>query len=168
MWLCVWLQGRACWSAGCTDITGAFLLAVWPSDKPTYGVLAPRILVRAGLARDDEVFLVCRPLYGLREAPALWAQFRSKKLAALKVPFRDGFLVLKPVLMDSELWRIMFLDVEGELTLCGVLVTYVDDLLYLCVKCVMEVLHKAVKDMWPCSALEFAAQGEGVRYLGVE
>ena len=155
-------------SAGCTDITGAFLLAVWPSDKPTYGVLAPRILVRAGLAREDEVFLVCRPLYGLREAPALWAQFRSEKLAALKVPFCDGFLVLKPVVMDSELWRIMFMDVEGELTLCGVLVTYVDDLLYLCLKCVMEVLHQAVKDMWPCSTLEFAAQGEGVRYLGME
>ena len=70
--------------------------------------------------------------------------------------------------MDSELWRIMFLDTEGELTLCGILVTYVDDLLYLCVKCVMEVLHNAVKSMWPCSALEFAAQHEGVRYLGME
>ena len=162
------LASKACWSAGCTDITGAFLLAVWPSDKPTYGVLAPRILVRAGLAREDEVFLVCRPLYGFREAPALWAQFRSEKLAALKVPFRDGFLVLRPVVMDSELWRIMFMDGEGELTLRGVLVTYVDDLLYLCLKCVMEVLHQAVKDMWPCSTLEFAAQGEGVRYLGME
>ena len=162
------LASKACWSAGCTDITGAFLLAVWPSDKPTYGVLAPRILARAGLARDDEVFLVCRPLYGLREAPALCAQFRSEKLAALKVPFRDGFLVLRAVVMDSELWRIMFMDVEGELTLCGVLVTYVDDLLYLCLKCIMEVLHQAVKDMWPCSALEFAAQDEGVRYLGME
>ena len=162
------LASKACWSAGCTDITGAFLLAIWPADKPTYGVLAPRILVRAGLARDDEVFLVCRPLYGLREAPALWAQFRSEKLAALKVPFREGFLVLKSVVTDSELWRIMFMDAEGELTLCGLLVTYVDDLLYLCLKCVMEVLHQAVKAMWPCSALEFAAQGEGVRYLGME
>ncbi|CAE7425577.1 GIP, partial [Symbiodinium pilosum] len=162
------LASKACWSAGCTDITGAFLLAIWPADKPTYGVLAPRVLVQAGLARDDEVFLVCRPLYGLREAPALWAQFRSEKLAALKVPFREGFLVLRSVITDSELWRIMFMDAEGELTLCGLLVTYVDDLLYLCLKCVMEALHRAVKEMWPCSALEFAAQGEGVRYLGME
>ena len=162
------LASRACWSAGCTDITGAFLLAVWPADKPTYGVLAPRILVKAGLAREDEVFLVCRPLYGLREAPALWAQFRSEKLAALKIPFRDGSLVLRSVITDSELWRIMFMDAEGDLTLCGILVTYVDDLLYLCLKCVMEVLHQAIKEMWPCSSLELAAQEEGVRYLGME
>ena len=64
------LASAAGWSAGSTDITGAFLLAVWPSDKPTYGVIPPRILTQAGLIDENTVLLVKRPLYGLREAPA--------------------------------------------------------------------------------------------------
>ena len=53
---------NVCWSEGSTDITGAFLLAARPSDKSTYGVLAPKILAQAGLAKPDDVFLVRRPL----------------------------------------------------------------------------------------------------------
>ena len=151
-------------SAGSTDITGAFLLAARPSDKPSYGGLPPRVLAQAGLASPDDVFLVRRPLYGLREAPALWSQFRSEKLAALKVPFEDGWLVLQPLITDSELWRIMFVNQEGEQHMCGILVMYVSDLLYLCLRCVMLVLHQASADMWPRLALEMASQ-EDIRYL---
>ena len=83
------LASAAGWSGGSTDITGAFLLAVWPKDKPTYGVTPPRILIQAGLIDDGSVLLVKRPLYGLREAPALSATYRTEKLKETKVEYNQ-------------------------------------------------------------------------------
>ena len=84
-------------------------------------------------------------------------------LTALKVP-----LDAAPMVPDSEFWRIMLQDEDGELSTRGILVTYVDDLLYLCLRNVMLVLYQAISDTWPRSALELASQEEGIRYSGME
>ena len=157
------------WSAGSTDITGAFLLAVWPKDKPTYGVIPPRILIQAGLIDENTVLLVKRPLYGLREAPALWAAYRTEKLKETKVEFDGGVLMLQPLVSDSELWLILYTSAKAETPeLYGLMVTYVDDILYLALPAVMNAVHDAVSRMWPCSALELATKPGGVRYLGMD
>ena len=59
------------WRVASTDVSAAFLQAKWPADRPTYGVLPPRILQQAGLVEPNVVFIVRRALYGLRESPAL-------------------------------------------------------------------------------------------------
>ena len=163
------LASAAGWSAGSTDITGAFLLAVWPKDKPTYGVIPPRILIQAGLIDENTVLLVKRPLYGLREAPALWAAYRTERLKETKIEFNDGVLVLQPLVSDSELWLILYVSPEAETPeLYGLMVTYVDDILYLALLTVMRAVHGAVSSMWPCSSLELATKPGGLRYLGME
>ena len=68
-----------------TDVSAAFLQAEWPSDRPTYGVTPPKILVQANLVPENVVFVVRRVLYGLRESPALCANHRTKVLKEIVI-----------------------------------------------------------------------------------
>ncbi|CAE7392349.1 RE1 [Symbiodinium natans] len=163
--LCIAVAGG--WLAAVTDITGAFLLSEWPEGKPRYGVLPPRILQQGGFLGSTDVLLVKRPLYGLRESPALWASYRTRVLKGLEIPYHKGSLRLKQLRTDSELWMIMFCEGE-EMTLYGILVTYVDDLLYLSDSEIIEAVHGWIKERWPCAPLEYAKQEGGIRYLGME
>ena len=52
--------------------------------------------------------------------------------------------------------------------LVGLLVTYVDDLLYLSKPWIVQKLHDWISSMWPTSVLAWATDAEGLRYLGVE
>ena len=155
------------WCIASTDVSAAFLQARWPSDRPTYGVLPPKVLVQAGLVDPDVVFIVKRALYGLRESPALWAAHRTEVLGNLSVESEEGRIFLKQMVTDSELWMIL---VEprggGQPVLRGILVTYVDDLLYMGRKELIVQVHNKISSIWPCSSLEFA--DGGLRYLGME
>ncbi|CAE7395925.1 GIP [Symbiodinium natans] len=155
------------WRAGSTDITGAFLLAIWPSDKPSYGVLAPKILQQGGFITSEEIFLVKRPLYGLRESPALWASYRTDVLRTLRIQHHKGQLRLKQLRSDSEMWLIILEEESGD-TLYGIIVTYVDDLLYLGKAETVDLVHGWISKQWPCAQLEYANQPGGIRYLGME
>ena len=155
------------WCIASTDVSAAFLQARWPADRPTYGVIPPKILLQAGLVESGVVFIVKRALYGLRESPALWAAHRTETLRGLSVESPEGHVYLKQMITDGELWMIL---VEpkggGRPILRGILVTYVDDLLYMGQRELIVQIHEKVSSIWPCSALEFA--DEGLRYLGME
>ena len=155
------------WCIASTDVSAAFLQARWPADRPTYGVIPPKILLQAGLVEAGVVFIVKRALYGLRESPALWAAHRTETLRGLSVEGPEGRTYLKQMITDGELWMIL---VEpkggGRPILRGILVTYVDDLLYMGQRELIVQIHEKISSIWPCSALEFA--DEGLRYLGME
>ena len=155
------------WCIASTDVSAAFLQARWPADRPTYGVIPPKILLQAGLVEAGVVFIVKRALYGLRESPALWAAHRTETLRGLSVESPEGHVYLKQMMTDGELWMIL---VEpkggGRPILRGILVTYVDDLLYMGQRELIVQIHEKISSIWPCSTLEFA--DEGLRYLGME
>ncbi|CAE7208082.1 RE1, partial [Symbiodinium necroappetens] len=155
------------WCVASTDVSAAFLQAKWPRDRPTYGVLPPKVLQQAGLVEHGVVFIVRRALYGLRESPALWAAHRTEVLEKLSVDTKEGRVFLKQMTTDSELWMILLEPTQGaKPILRGILVTYVDDLLYLAARDIITSLHEKIGSIWPCSELEFAT--EGLRYLGME
>ena len=52
--------------------------------------------------------------------------------------------------------------------LVGLLVTYVDDILYLSEVHIVNALHAFVLEEWPASALEWVNEKVAARYLGVE
>ena len=79
------------WAAATSDITGAFLLAPWPSHLPRYGVFPPRVVREAGIV-GAEAWLIERPLYGLRESPAIWSSYRDSRLKKARI--QAGALVL--------------------------------------------------------------------------
>eukprot|EP00439_Symbiodinium_sp_Y106_P069658 s1140_g12.t1 len=154
------------WRGAGSGITGAFLLAPWPSHMRRYAILPAKTLILAERATEEEAWEVHRARYGLRESPAVWSDFRRQRLREAKVQWKDGHLTLRASIVDPEVWMIVY-TVEGEPdVLTGVLVTYVDDLLYLAEEQVIVMLHAWLCEDWPSSPLEWTS--DGTRYLGVE
>ncbi|CAE7236757.1 RE1 [Symbiodinium sp. CCMP2456] len=154
------------WAGAGSDIQGAFLLAPWPDHMRKYAIIPPKTLILAERATESEAWEVHRALYGLRESPAVWSDFRRQRLKSAKVPWRDGFLTLRASIVDPEVWMILYSVDNAPDVLTGVLVTYVDDLLYLAEKEVIVALHGWLCEDWPSSPLEWTS--DGTRYLGVE
>ncbi|CAE7249757.1 RE1, partial [Symbiodinium natans] len=152
------------WLAASTDIVSAFLLALWPDDMPKYAILPPKYLVNP--EEEPQAWLVLRPLYGLRESPSIWARCRALRMSMASIPCGKRTLKLKPSKADPELWLIFAND--NDLDLLGLIITYVDDLLYLSEEEIIRAIHVWLEEEWPTSGLQFANQGEGVRYLGME
>ena len=77
-------------SAWSTDIKNAFLLAPIPGTSTRhYALRPPAILVLLGIANPDEVWEVCKTLYGFKEASKWWSRFRDDALvtASFQTPF---------------------------------------------------------------------------------
>ena len=153
------------WLGATADITGAFLLAPWPEHLHLYAVVPPRILMDNGYIASNAYWLVRRPLYGLRESPAIWATYRSSRFSQARVLYNSKYLVLRVSKVDPELWFVFF---ENEEELLGCIITYVDDLFYVSESEIVVALHAWVIAEWPCSALEWASAPGGTRYLGME
>ena len=151
------------WDGATADIVTAFLLATWPGDMPKYGMRPPKVVRDAGAA-SDETWVIVRPLYGLRESPAIWSNFRNARLKAAKIKFGSLELTLTPTIAESELWLVR----DSSKRLHGLVVTYVDDLFYFGNTPVIQCLHNFVKEEWPTSDLEWINENTAVRYLGVE
>ena len=158
------LAASRSWLAAVSDITGAFLLAPWPEHLPRYGIYPPRVVRDAQLV-GEVGWLLERPLYGLRESPSVWASYRDARLREARIALDAVVLILRPTLSETELW--MVLD-EGTGELLGLVVTYVDDILYLGEVPIINAVHSFVIEKWPASALEWVNEKIAVRYLGVE
>ena len=158
------------WRGGTSDVTGAFLLAQSPDHLARYGIFPPRILIEAGLADPNEIWEVMRPLYGLRESPAIWAKCRTDRLKDAKITYEGRTTVLKQSAADPEIWLAYDKDdvVQSQGSLLALIITYVDDLFYLSDKPIVEAIHSWVQEAWPCSELEWADGLCGTRYLGME
>ena len=158
------------WCGGTSDVTGAFLLAEWPEHLARYAIFPPKVLVEAGLASPHDAWEVVRPLYGLRESPSIWAKWRTARLRDARINYQGRVIVLRQSTADPELW--LAYDEDNTLrtkgTLLALLITYVDDLLYLADRPLVEALHAWVQQEWPCSPLEWADGVHGTRYLGME
>ncbi|CAE7281567.1 GIP [Symbiodinium sp. CCMP2592] len=152
------------WFGAISDITGAFLLATWPEHLPKYGIYPPRLVRESGVA-GHEAWIVERPLYGLRESPRIWCDYRNKRLLTARIPVDNVMLVLRPTVSEPELWTIID-EVTG--VLYGLIVLYVDDIAYFSTKVIVKAVHEFVVKDWPASPLEWIGDVEPVRYLGVE
>ena len=153
------------WMGAVSDIASAFLLAPWPSDLPRYAIQPPRVVRDSGAADGRDYWVIDRALYGLRESPAVWGSFRSKRLRKARIPFRGMILKLIPTVAEPELWLVKD---ESTNQLYGILVTYVDDLFFFGESELVCVLHKFILEEWPASDLEWVNEENAVRYLGVE
>eukprot|EP00439_Symbiodinium_sp_Y106_P024765 s614_g3.t1 len=147
-----------------------YIQAEWPESMPMYAVVPPRLLQELNYSEEGEAWLVCRPLYGLRESPAIWSAHRNKRLRSLKIKNGNGYIVLQQSRSDPELWFAINQDGEEQArgTLVALIVTYVDDLFYFGPEGIVAELHTWVSQEWPCSELQWATAPEGVRYLGME
>ena len=153
------------WLGATADITGAFLLAPWPEHLHRYAVAPPKLLIDNGYVSENAFWLVMRPLYGLRESPAIWSSYRSTRLSQARILYKSKYLVLRVAKVDPELWLVFFENEEG---LVGCVITYVDDLFYVSDRDIVMAVHAWIVEEWPRSALEWASDAGDTRYLGME
>ena len=151
------------WCIAGTDVANAFTLAPMPKDL-MYALTPPSIVVLAGAAMPGETWQITRVLYGLREAPRLWGEFRNERLVQARIPFEGKFLVLTATTTDENLWAVTY---DGEDALQGLVLAYVDDFLLLSSREMVMAIYQWLVTDWKCTSLDWI-EGGSLRFLGVE
>ncbi|CAE7767389.1 ycf43, partial [Symbiodinium sp. CCMP2456] len=116
------VSSRNQWHIAILDVVAAFVktpLGRSASD-PVVVAQPPRLLESLGVSVKMELWGLLRALYGLREAPLLWGNFRDDTLRTLKTPHG---LLWKQGKAITSWWSI--LDGLGHVT--ALVVVYVDD-----------------------------------------
>ena len=147
------------WSAGSTDIANAFTPAPMPGEL-LYALQPPTVVTQAEEATPGELWLIQRVLYGLREAPRLWSMFRNDRFLKARIPHEGGVLVLKGMETDENVWLIQGEDGSG---VYGLMIVYVDDILFLSVPSIIQSMYQWLTDGWKCTKLEMLEDGQSGR-----
>ena len=121
----------------------------------------PAILVQLGYFKPGTYLEVKKALYGFRQSPRLWGDYRDDKLRILTA---EGMRLEQ---LDSEpsLWlvrRIVTEEVEG------LLLTYVDDLLVMGAESTVRAWCQAIQQVWDTSTPEWVKPETPTRFLGME
>ena len=125
---CLAQAASRCWGAYITDIKNAFLLAPIPEGERTRIILKPpSILEQTGVTSPGEVWLVERAVYGLRQSPRWWSDYRDSVLKAASSACADGCLTLQQSKTERNHWSIIA--PSGEVL--GHIIVYVDGMMIL-------------------------------------
>ena len=155
------------WQAGLTDIRQAFVLAPWVGGP--VAIQPPAIATALGLCAPDDLGLVRKSLYGLREAPAVWAQFRDSVLRDMSwKAMVDGCerpCSLRQLTAAEQIWRMV--DVTDDTTL-GYVLVYVDDVLLIGEPNVVGWFYQWLAEKWECDDLTLLSPETPLRFLGME
>ena len=151
------------WRIASTDVANAFTLAPMPQEL-MYALTPPTIVSLAGVAEPGENWQISRVLYGLREAPRLWGEFRNHRLTEAKIPHGEDVIVLTATTTDENLWKVTF---QGDDTVRGLVLVYVDDILMLSSEGMVSAIYQWLVSDWKCSSLEWVEDGS-LRFLGIE
>ena len=156
------------WSYGTTDIRQAFVLAPWRGQR--VALQPPAIAHELGLAEVGDYWLVEMALYGLRQSPALWSQFRDEQLAQARftavINGKEEELKVVQMITDNQIWKIV--RCEGDQDPLGFVMVYIDDLLVNALPQAMEAFYSWVAARWECDGLDVLEQGHPIRFLGME
>ena len=160
---------RPTWGAGVTDVRQAFVLAPWVGKS--VALKPPLLAVEMWLAEPDDYWLVLQSIYGLREAPAAWASFRSMELKAARwkaeVEGESVELRLQQLNSDNQVWKVIRSDGASQEAL-GYLLVYVDDLMVMSTEGVMKSFFGWLSNKWECDDLSLLSERNPIKFLGME
>ena len=148
-----------------TDVKNAFLRADIPeSVKGKILLRPPRILELMNITKPGELWAIEKAVYGLRQSPKWWANYRDNKLAAGSWTGPSGTTHLEQSAVEPNLWKLKS---EDNRTL-GLAIIYVDDVMLITSRPEAEAAYSWIRSLWECTALEAAAPDHPVTFLGVE
>ena len=161
------------WSGVVIDIKTSFLNApLYETELVEEAVVLkpPSLLLKLGFARNGEYYRAEKAIYGLRQSPKRWGDFRDQRMQDMVTP--SGYYFRQSV-AEPNLWKILRMTTEkegrdeilGELH--GFILVYVDDMLILALLKVLEEVIGTIQKEWTTSAPEFLRQGK-IKYLGME
>ena len=157
------LTCKQCWEVGIIDVIAAFLKTPIgrKATDPKIVVAPPKLLEKLGMTVPLELWGLVRALCGLRQSPALWSDYRDDMIAQLRLP--DGLR-----LSQGQTVRCWWSIVDKNGTTVGVLIVYVDDFMLCGSRPVVELLSKAIREMWETSELSMLSSSNPIRFLGME
>ncbi|CAE7595187.1 unnamed protein product [Symbiodinium sp. KB8] len=155
------------WVAGGLDITGAFMLTPLPRDKTLIVITPPNILICLGLASPQERWVLTRAMYGLRQAPHLWSEFRDNVIKGMQFELHGSKWKFRQGGAEPNIWYLFQEDASTKVP-AGVLLIYVDDLLLLGPPDLVNAMASSIQSTWKTSTLELVEPCRGIRFLGCE
>ncbi|OLP77777.1 Copia protein [Symbiodinium microadriaticum] len=157
------LTCKQSWEVGIIDVIAAFLKTPIgrKATDPKIVVAPPKLLEKLGITVPLELWGLVRALYGLRQSPALWSDYRDDMIAQLRLP--DGLRLLQ-----GQTVRCWWSVIDKNGTTVGVLIVYVDDFMLCGSRPVVELLSKAIREMWETSELSILSSSNPIRFLGME
>ena len=159
------------WTGAVTDVNSAFTLTPMSESTVRYAITIPKVVVDAGCAPPSTAYLVDRVLYGLREAPRLWGNFRDRRISKARLQIDDKMCKFVQMETDPAVWRLVELGKEQRTM--AMMIVYVDDAMMLGPKHVVEAMYKWITEGskddqgWKCSPLEWLGK-DPARYLGMD
>ena len=162
------------WEIHILDIRVAFLNAPLeleeedPDKKTVVALKPPHILVKLGFARPEEMYLAQKAVYGLRQSPRCWSQFRDSKMRAMKS--EKGYYLVQTE-AGPNLWKIQRQEMaDGILQekTHGLLLVYVDDLMIGGTAEASQQIMQVIQEEWNTSPAEKVGSKGGVKFLGME
>ena len=148
---------------GICDVVAAFLKTpIGRKDTdPKIVVAPPRLLEQLGWSTALELWGLVRALYGLKQSPALWSNFRDDMINQFVLPqgcqLRQGQTV-------RCWWTIV--DVHGQTI--GVLIVYVDDFMICGRRATIDLLYNTICGLWDTTDLAILSSMNPIRFLGME
>ena len=132
-----------------------------------YVVHPPSVLVKLNLAKEDERWVLTHGMYGLRQSPKLWAEFRDRTIQKFRFEAEDKQWMLKQGDAEPNLWALVEVGVpDGE---PGLLVLiYVDDILMVGRMTLLRTVAAKLSETWKTTELEILTELRGIRFLGCE
>ena len=155
------------WSAATTDVRTAFLLAPRREQHGVLVVKPPRVLVDANIISADEYWLVTRALYGLQTSPADWSVFRDNSMQSWSWRRGEATCMLRST-PEPNLWQVVEKEGEGDARVRGYLVVYVDDVLAVGPRDVIESTLAMIQRTWKCAEPSWITDPGGLKFCGFE
>ena len=160
------------WSIGTVDIRTAFLLA--PRTRKTHLLVVqpPKLLSDCGLIPKDQVWVVEKALYGLDTSPADWRWFRDETVKTFTWKCKDCDMKLSKT-HEPNLWKVQSLsttatDGGNAWKTCGFCAFYVDDVICVGDREVVDSFLTRLEAEWPCSPREWVTDDKWTKFLGFE
>ena len=163
--MCLIESASRSYGAFVTDVRNAFLLAPIPAHEKVRVLLKPpRLLQDMNITDEGEYWAIDRALYGLRQSPRWWGNYRDQVLHEASWECNGEGLHLRQCEVEPNLWFIESISKEVK----GFVIIYVDDVLILSNKSQADALHAHITSKWECTPLQEATEEEPISFLGVD
>ena len=127
-------------------------------------VQPPKLLERLNLIEEFELWGLIRALYGLKESPRLWGNYRDHELESLSVQINDAMLQLRKGKAVTAWWTVL----GPNNQIVAVIVIYVDDFMICGCKNTITALAQGIQRLWETTDLQLISRHQPLRFLGME
>lgn len=161
------------WTGASMDIKTAFLNAPLNEEedgKENSAVILkpPGILVKLGYVEPTSYWKALMAMYGVRQSPKTRGDHRDDCLRTMTWEVGEEEFYFEPMMSEPNLWKIMKKESITQDTQKGLLLVYVDDLLVLSKKEIVQSVIEVISKKWEISTPEWLASDRSTKFLGVE